>query len=632
MCGIAGILALDCAVQDRAHLENSLNEMSAALRHRGPDDHGIEWIQAGQNRLGLAHTRLSILDLSPSGHQPMHDALTGNCISYNGEIYNFRELRDHLSPREWRSQSDTEVILAAYRKHGIEMLSMLRGMFAFALWDSSRKRLLLVRDRFGIKPLYYYLDAGRGLFLFASEVRALLSSGLVPRIADETALFQYLQYQSVPAPGTMVRDVRMMMPGSWISVGCNGEFNGSTYWDLMDYVNRESSVTVRTKFGPLLEDAVRSHFVSDVPVAVFLSGGMDSTALAAAAVRSGIHPQTFTVGFDESEYDESAAAGTTAKLLGTDHTEVRLSRDEVLALVPAAVSHMDHPSGDGVNTYVVSMAVRNAGIKVAISGVGGDELFGGYPSFRRLGNSFAKRLMSSLPSSLRHLGAAVAGVSSSGQTQKAADILRTDFSVSSAFPILRQLFSAKQAEALLSGASSKFDREDPYVAQLRGRLKKATGVMTAITYAEATTYMRDVLLRDSDQMAMAHSLEIRVPFLDHPLAEFVFGLPDAAKYNPGTQKKLLRDVILEWLPSYPLQRAKKGFALPFSQWMRGPLREYCETRLAPERISNRGLLDSKKVDQLWRGFLNSTNRSSWSRIWILVVLEEWLEQTGVRFS
>ena len=349
--------------------------MTSHLAHRGPDDKGISSVSCNGGHLVLGHTRLAILDLTQAGHQPMFDPGTGNWITFNGEIYNYRELRARLSDqdRPWVSETDTEVILRAYSKWGLECLQHLRGMFAFAIWDRQRQVLILARDRLGIKPLYYY--SHEGLFLFSSEVRSLLASGLVPRELDPVALHEYLAYQSVPAPRTMVKDVKALLPGTWMEVGVDGETRAQPYWDLLK--DRDSEATEaslpegRKRVEQLLQDSIALHLVSDVPVGVFLSGGIDSSALVALMRKAGIDPRTFSVAFSESNFDEARHARQVANHFGAEHTEIKLSEQDLLDQLPDALLAMDQPTGDGINTYVVSRAVRSAGVKVALSGLGG---------------------------------------------------------------------------------------------------------------------------------------------------------------------------------------------------------------------------------------------------------------------
>ncbi|MDX6692468.1 MAG: asparagine synthase (glutamine-hydrolyzing) [Blastocatellia bacterium] len=648
MCGIAGILSTtgrpetngaDGSTSLRAPLERMLEH----INHRGPDDSGVSIFQTEAAAVALAHTRLSILDLSPAGHQPMQDARTGNWITFNGEIYNFRDVRERLdaSPAAWRSESDTEVILRAYERWGKDCLEHLRGMFAFALWDNARQELFIARDRLGIKPLYYY--ATDGLFLFGSEVRALLASNLVPRKLDAVALWQYLGYQSVPAPRTLIEGVNVLKPGCWMTVDAAGRVREESYWDLLGNAATEAQTVSmsesRRRVRELLEEATALHLVSDVPVGAFLSGGIDSSAIVALVREAGQQPRTFSVVFDESAYDENIYAQKIAARFQTEHTEVHLTDKALLDELPLALEQMDHPTGDGVNTYVVSRAVRSTGIKVALSGLGGDEFFAGYPSFKRLRRTMKYlRHWGNAPQGLRSLaaGAIKRLGGSSVQATKAAAMIGGDGELASVFPVTRQLLSNEQRRSLMHEAwpQAVAATPDPYVALLAERYRRATTaeMLSLISYAEGRTYMHDVLLRDTDQMSMAHALEVRVPLLDHKLVEYLMGLPDEHKLSNGTPKRLLVESLDGLLPEEIVKRPKRGFTLPFEPWMRGGLRGFCETRLSPERVGSRGFFKPERVRGLWQSFLDGGASVSWSRLWILVVLEDWLERNGVEYD
>ncbi len=642
MCGIAGILSAagKSAVQGANSLDAPLARMLEHVGHRGPDDKGLRVIQEEAVAVGLAHTRLSILDLSPAGHQPMHDPRTGNWITFNGEIYNFRELRELLDKGadSWRSESDTEVILRAYERWGKDCVGYLRGMFAFALWDSSRHELFIARDRLGIKPLYYY--GAPGLFLFGSEVRALLASDLVPRKLDHLALWEYLGYQSVPAPRTLVAGVRALRPGCWLCVDKNGRVTEGCYWDLLKNASREAQIASasesKRRVRELLEEAVALHLVSDVAVGAFLSGGIDSSAIVALVREAGQQPRTFSVVFDETKYDENVYARQIASRFQTEHREVHLTEASLLEQLPQALSEMDHPTGDGMNTYVVSRAVRAEGIKVALSGLGGDEFFAGYPSFKRLRRTIKYlRHWTIAPEALRRLAAGAIKTigGSSVQAAKAASIIGGDGTLASVFPVTRQVLSVEQRRSLMHDSWPHFDGElaDPYVELLQETYRETTTaeMLSLISYAEGRTYMHDVLLRDTDQMSMAHALEVRVPLLDHKLVEYLMGLPDERKASNGTPKRLLVESLNGLLPEEIVQRPKRGFTLPFEPWMRGGLRKFCEERLSLERTASRKLFRPQRVQQLWQSFQAGRSDVSWSRLWILVVLEDWLERNGI---
>jgi asparagine synthase (glutamine-hydrolysing) len=641
MCGIAGGIFWGDVPADRA--DRAIQSMVSALGHRGPDGRGCSRVSGAPGQPGpvvvLGHTRLAIIDVSPAGAQPMGGDGTAPWITYNGETYNFVDLRNQLEERGGRftSQSDTEVLLRAYDEWGREFVERVRGMFAFALWDPGRKQLLLARDRFGIKPLYYF--AGDGFLLFASEVRALLTTGLVPRRLDATALWQYLGYQSIPAPRTLVAGVRLLEPGNAMTVTADGRRTQREYWSLLQA--RESSArgvsetTARRRVGELLRESVAAHMVSDVPVGAFLSGGIDSSAVVALMRDAGYCPRTFSIGFAERAFDESEHAALVARTFRADHTHIPLSEAQLLDQLPEALRAMDLPSGDGINTYLVSRAVREKGISVALSGLGGDELFGGYPSFSRLARiAEAARFWGRSPAILRSAAAtAVRTVGRSSVTAtKAAAAIESDGSLAAMFPLTRQVLSVEQRLAMLEqqplGAVA--DRSDPYDRLLAGAFDASpdADLFAQVSFAETRTYMHDVLLRDTDQMSMAHALEVRVPLLDHLMAEYVVALPDAFKASDGTPKRLLVESLEGLLPPAIVHRPKQGFTLPFEPWMRGAMRSFCDERLGASGLSGRRFFRAGVVERLWGSFLNRGKDVTWSRLWLLVVLEEWLERNG----
>jgi asparagine synthase (glutamine-hydrolysing) len=645
MCGIAGGVFWSEQVSP-ARAEQAIQQMVAALAHRGPDGRGV-YLSTQHPALStqhperpfvvLGHTRLAIIDISDTGAQPMGGIGTPY-VTYNGETYNFLEVRSELERGGARfdSRSDTEVLLRGYDAWGIDVVSRLRGMFAFGLWDSAQRRLLLARDRFGIKPLYYY--AGDGYLLFGSEVRALLATGLVPRRLDATALWQYLGYQSIPAPRTLVAGVRMLEPGNWMTVAAGGARVQREYWNLLKGAGEQPSDvspdTARRHVGDLLRDSVVAHMISDVPVGAFLSGGIDSSAVVALMSEAGRPPQTFSVGFAERAFDESAHAALVARTFHADHTHIQLSESDLLEQLPDALRAMDQPTGDGVNTYVVSNAVRAEGMKVALSGLGGDELFGGYPSFARLSRlADVSRMWGRSPARFRAVAASAVRAlgGSSVPAAKAAAVLKSDGTLASMFPLTRQVLSREQRRALFDDRlASTADTADPYDRLLAAAFEAdpGAGLFGRVSFAEARTYLHDVLLRDTDQMSMAHALEVRVPFLDHTLAEYVAALPDAVKQSNGVPKRLLVESLDGLLPGAIVNRPKQGFTLPFDPWMRGALRPFCEERLGDRGLAGRGLFRPSEVQRLWKSFLSGGKDVSWSRIWVLVVLDAWLDRNG----
>jgi asparagine synthase (glutamine-hydrolysing) len=626
MCGIVGVFT-----RAPIDLETVPEQLAAMIAHRGPDDMGTYTTRSGDRTLVLVHSRLAILDLSAKGHQPMVDPQTGNRIILNGEIYNFRELRRELEDgEEWHSQSDTEVILRAYRRWGKECLPQFRGMFAFALWDQMRRELVLARDRFGIKPLYYFESSDT--VAFSSELRPLLQTfsrrqTSVPRIA------LFLRHQTVPTPATLVDDIRMLEPGTVLSIPVDGAARCDRYASLNGAASPDISfeeASERTR--QMLLDSVREHLVSDVPVACFLSGGMDSTGVLALSAAAGSTPRTFTVSFDqgngEDAKDEGEVARRTASRYGATHTELRLDPADILDQIPSALGSLDHPTGDAINTYVISRAVRACGYKVALSGIGADELFGGYPSFGVLRRyATVHPLLSSLPTSIRQGAASWIDripTARPVRRKKLAWAVRTAASPVDVYLEFRAVFDAERLAKLgLQQAAL-----DPFHARL-SQLPDG-GITTRTSVSELTTYMQDVLLRDSDQMSMSQALELRVPFLDYRLVDFVLSLPESAKWKGSRQKPLLAHALRDLLPAEVVRRPKSGFALPMSRWMHGPLRSLCGDRLGNGVLRRTGVISGEEVDRLWSDFEKGT--VGWAAPWLLVVLEDWMQRNRVSVS
>lgn len=642
MCGIAGAIFWKDAPRADEH-DAIVSRMVDAIAHRGPDGRGVARCTPASRMSGpqavFGHARLSIIDLSERGGQPMASGRRPVWVTYNGEIYNFAEVRRALegTGRVFASESDTEVLLQGYEEWGTGVIDRLRGMFAFAIWDGASNQLLLARDRLGIKPLYVYRDH-RGL-VFASEVRALLASRLVPRRLDAIAVDQYLAYQSVPAPRTLVESVTMVRPG-WLAFASGpNRYEEREYWDPLLAASPGAATAdrgaARRHVHTLLAESVGLHLVSDVPVGVFLSSGVDSTAIVSLMRQAGVTPRTFTVACPGSGFDEGHDARDIARVFGADHTEIALEAKTMCGEVPMALAAVDHPSGDGINTFIVSHAVRQTGLKVALSGLGGDEFFGGYPSFQRLGRLAPySRVWGRSPASIRLVAAKAVRAFGSDSTSagKAAALLESDGSVPQMFPVMRQVFSASQRAALLESdlLAASEAAGDPYVQMLDAAAERSgrAGQLGFVCYAEARTYMHDVLLRDTDQMSMRHGLEVRVPLLDHRLVEYVMGLSDEVRHDGGGPKPLLVESVGEPLPAACL-RPKRGFVLPFADWMRGPLQSFCETSLGPSGLAGRGIVERKALASLWRSFAAGEPRVSWSRPWTLVALEAWLAQTGV---
>jgi asparagine synthase (glutamine-hydrolysing) len=639
MCGIVGIIGLNARVS--AEL---LERATRSLAHRGPDDGGTvilhDFAQADEEiEIGLGNRRLAILDLSPLGHQPMNDPATGNWIVYNGEVYNFREVRTELEKAglQFNSLSDTEVILKAYTHWGEECLREFRGMFAFAIWDAQRQRLFVARDPMGIKPLYYYQS--EQYFIFSSEVRTLLGTGLVPRVIDSAALINYLSLGSVYDPNTLVEGVRALPPGHSLILK-DGRVNVAQYWDMIDLISVDSgqarTVGAKTceqeeeQIAAMLEESVRMQLVSDVPVGVFLSGGIDSASLVGILNRGGVRPSTFSVVFREADYSEAEYSRAIAEKFRTDHHEILVSQADLFAAIDPAVRAMDQPTIDGINTYFVAERTRAAGVKVALSGLGGDEVFAGYSTFHSVPRMerFA-RVWAHVPAIARRPSASLfaALAPASDQNRKLAALARSNGKIVHPYFLARMLFTPEQQNKLLRGRmpdGAAFSRAQKPLTQSVFRAQSLDPV-NRVSYLEARCYMLNTLLRDSDFMSMAHGLEVRVPLIDHQLARQVLALPGASKLDPRTPKPLLVHALRGKLPDEIVRRPKRGFTLPFEHWLRDALRPVVEKSLMQIGDGALGALISERAARdVWQDFL--AGRTSWSRPWSLYILQRWCQQ------
>ena len=624
MCGIFGLLVADGSVSPE-----TLDAALHSLAHRGPDDFGttVSKTNGGEGQLGFAHTRLSIIDLSPLGHQPMHDPITGNWIVFNGEIYNYRELRSELKSagNSFQSHSDTEVILAAYRTWGEDSFSRLRGMFAFGLWDATCQRLLLVRDPLGIKPLYYHHS--KKFLLFASELRTLLKTGLVARQLDPTGLLTFLAFGSVCEPWTMIEGISAVPPGNVVSLK-DGSLECREYWNLLGSMESESDplspANAVQNLPDVLRDAVISHLVSDVPVGVFLSGGIDSSSLVAAMSHAGVRPATFSLVFREEEFNEAEYSRTVARRFSTDHHEIMVSQQDALSALPEALRAMDQPTIDGINTWLVSAKARAAGVKVALTGLGADEMFAGYSNFRRIPRmERAAARFGKLPSAVRKpVAASIALLAeNSDRNRKLASLARHDNSTHPYF-LARTLFTRHERQALYAADYELGERELKNLEQTSIAACRTLDPVNRVSYLESTCYMRNTLLRDSDFMSMAHALELRVPFLDQALVTACFRIRGEDKLRGASPKSLLLKSLGVELPREIVHRPKRGFTLPFERWMRSEMRPPIEQALQHE--SPAAYLNPRAVAGVWNRFL--AGKTSWSRPWSLYVLQRWCQQ------
>jgi asparagine synthase (glutamine-hydrolysing) len=628
--------------------ETLVRRMKAAIVHRGPDGEGA--LVAPPVVCGMR--RLSIIDL-PGGNQPIWNETDTVALVFNGEIYNFRELRKELESagHTFRTNSDTEVIVHAFETWGEKCVERLHGMFAFAIVEMPQgpggqaARVFIARDRMGIKPLYYAIVDG-ALF-FASEVRALLASGAVQVRLSGDALSSYLLFGSVSEPVTLVDGVFSLSPGNYLDVRLGEEpirsVSPRPYWNGARERERPWSGATRSATTPaaqvrsLLERAVASHLIADVPVGVFLSSGLDSTAIAAIASRAqrGIH--TFTVAFPDLEFSEAEKARRTAERLGTEHSECVLSGEEMLARLDEAVAAFDQPSMDGINTYFVSWAARKAGLKVALSGLGSDELFGGYTSFQA--TSKIRRLASAanwMPKPLRQLvtpsrAAGVAG-SSPDALRKASAAWLDPSALPHPYYFTRSLFTPQVVAGWLRRDVSAWMTTEwgKWLAEASNEAR-SMDEFTGVSWLELRSYLMNTLLRDTDAMSMHHSLEVRVPFLDSALVEYVLSLPESQKRNPAQPKALLIAALGELLPEDLVAQPKRTFTFPWENWMRGALRERIAAGLGDWSPALETLLGGENARSVWDDFLAS--RTTWSRPWSLYVLNEWVKRNlGGNFS
>ena len=619
MCGINGIVNLGRS----GNFGNQIRMMNAALVHRGPDDDGV----FEEEGIALGHRRLSIIDLSSDGHQPMNYANRFTII-YNGELYNFRELKKELSEITFKTNSDTEVILAAYAKWGENCLKHFNGMFAFAIYDQSNQELFIARDRLGIKPLYY--SQINEQLIFSSEIRALLASGMIPKKMDLNSLEDYLLYQTVHAPATIIENVKLLMPGHFMKIN-NGQLEIKCWWkpEIKSSKSNSDYSAVCKDIRKLLRDAVACRLVADVPFGAFLSGGIDSSVIVGLMSEVASSPvNTFSVTFDDSEFSESIYANQIAKKFKTIHHEIKLKPEDFLNELPNALDAMDHPSGDGPNTYVVSKATKIAGVSMALSGLGGDELFCGYDIFKRSAELEGKNWLNIIPRIIRSaVGDSIKKKKPGVAGEKKAAILSMNkINFASFYPVYRKVLLEDQIKKIRCHKNEFSNAVTEIVTEIEKKFSDENYLMSRVSIAEITTYMQNVLLRDTDQMSMAHALEVRVPFLDYKLVEYVLNLPDEMKF-PITPKKLLVDAVSDLLPSEIVNRPKMGFTFPWKNWMKNELKIFCETRL--QNLGKREPFDANGLQELWTKFLNDDPLVTWSRIWLLVVLSHWLDKNDI---
>lgn len=594
MCGINGVFKFS----GHQYEKSLIQRMNIALEHRGPDAEGT-YID---EHVLLGHRRLSIIDPVAHSNQPLTSVDGRYTLVFNGEIYNFKAIKSALSDYPFSTASDTEVVLAAYLKYGADCVRHFNGMFAFAIWDREEKKLFLARDRMGIKPLYYVLTDDQ--ILFSSSLKAILATDLLERKLSQEGLMDYLRYQSVHAPYTIVEGVFMLMPGQTLTTGEAQPPQFETYWKLTDqHIDAGRSVSeIQTEIKTRLTKSVAARMMADVPFGAFLSGGIDSSIIVGLmAQQTDRKVDTFSVVFDEKELSERDYARVIAEKFNTHHHEIELNPTAFLDMIPDALEFLDHPSGDGLNTYVVSKKTREAGVKMALSGLGGDELFGGYSVFQQIPSLQEKKWLSSFAVNFRKpLGQLNHLLKGNVASSKMREILAApNFDLEYVYPYYRQVLMDDQIKSLLKQNELSENRVMNLVHEMVGFNKPGWSLhpLSRISVAEMSTYMQNVLLRDTDQMSMANGLEVRVPFLDHDFVGYVLGIRDAIK-NPTPPKQLLIAAFNDLIPAEIYNRPKMGFVLPYEKWMKRELKSFCASGL--NELKKNPYFRESGIDSLWK--------------------------------
>jgi asparagine synthase (glutamine-hydrolysing) len=616
MCGISAIIH----PKEKLLVRETLERMNAAMAHRGPDADGCYT----NDNIGLGHKRLSIIDTENSANQPMLSSNKNWVIAFNGEIYNYVELKaNELQDVSFQTESDTEVILELFQKYGIECLSKLKGMFAFVLHNIETAETFVARDRYGMKPLYYSMQ--NNVCFIASELRALLASDAIPRKLNRSALEEYIETQTVCAPNTLIENVQLLEAGHYLHFNKN-ETTKHCYYRLLDDTSYELSDKKSSEklLRTTLRESVAQHMRADVPFGAFLSGGIDSSLL--VGLMSEVQSEkinTFQISFEEEAFDERKYAQLVAKKFNTQHHEINLSANAFLKDIPAAIAAIDFPSGDGPNTYAVSKAAKEAGITVAISGLGGDELFAGYPVFQYM-QSIEKSFLLKLSYPLRKSTSILLSTFSSNRSlRKKAELLGLKHvDLASAFSLVRKVWNANE---LLSRRTKHFEIEKNF----KFIFEKNAPLLNRVSAAEIESYMQHVLLRDSDQMSMAHSLEIRVPFLNHQVVEFATHLSTNLK-NPSSAKKFLTETFADLLPHEVVNRTKMGFTLPWSVWMKNELRDFTEEGF--NELYKQDVVNEKVLRKAWNKFILGNEEKSFISFWHLSVLGHWMKNNNISFE
>ncbi|MEN8215670.1 MAG: asparagine synthase (glutamine-hydrolyzing) [Pseudomonadota bacterium] len=604
LCGIAGFIN-----SKRQNVEPILRAMAATLSHRGPNDDGI-WFDQDIG-IALAHRRLSILDLSPEGHQPMLSPNGRYVIVYNGEVYNFKILRDELIKNgyHFRGHSDTEVMLAAIEAWGVEAaVNRFIGMFAFALWDRSEQQLYLVRDRLGIKPLYYGWVGGT--FVFASELKALCAYPSFQQSINRSALALYFRYAYFPNPYTIYDGISKLSPGHILQLSTDNNPRVWAYWRIAEKKAPLSGDTLVESLDSLLKDAIGIRMIADVPLGAFLSGGIDSSTVVALMQAQSIRPiKTFAIGFDEPNYNEAEDAKAVANHLGTEHTELYVTFQEAMDVIPRLPTLYDEPFADvsQIPTFLVSQLARQH-VTVSLSGDGGDELFHGYERY-----AFAPRIWRKIGWIPYHLRLGARRLLRRDRSQVIRH-LRETLAARNYDEYYKQIMSHWQDSIVIGGEEPITAEPMPFMSDLAQRG----------SFIDLLTFLPEDILTKVDRASMGVSLEARVPLLDHRIVEFAWNLSPALKIREGKGKWILRQLLYKYVPKALVERPKKGFGVPIGEWLRGPLRDWAEEFISESRLKNDGFLRSKPVREKWEEHLSG--KINWSnQLWTVLMFQAWLD-------
>jgi asparagine synthase (glutamine-hydrolysing) len=644
MCGISGAVGLVDST-----ILSAVVKINNALTHRGPNAEGLYTDRLNTDQgVALAHRRLSIIDLSSDSNQPFLDKERGLSLVYNGEIYNYLELKKSLESagHKFITKSDTEVLLKSYIEWGEECVNYFRGMFAFSLYDSKRNIVLVARDRMGIKPLYYSLQQhkGRPVFLFSSEIRALLSSNIIEKKLNPLSLETYLWNGYVSGPDTIVRDIKKLNASSYLIIKLDHfKISEQRYWQIPDAVDKKDSKA--KDFSDLkksFSDAVRLRMISDVPLGVFLSGGVDSSAIVAQASQFTDKLKTFNISFSEEDYDESYYAQKISQIYNTDHTGIRLTENDFSKGLDDALHSLDTPTFDGLNTYYISKAIKDAGITVALSGLGGDELFGGYESFSAIPHlrNFSRILGFTPKSLINPIGKTLSYINygkpnfipHQARWAKMGDILSTKGDLLDLYQVTYGLFRQNFIQDLIIGDGRETQTKmgwSPIHRKLMENLVSSKSVLHGISQLEMLNFVGERLIPDTDSTSMASSLEVRVPLIDHDLIETLSLYKGNDRFKPIRRKSLLKDLALNPSDAALFDRPKKGFVFPMDTWCHRNLKGEIDKQFRDKELCESLGLNQEKIFNVWQAYQIGTPGLYWSRIWSLYVLLWWCKTYGI---